>query len=350
METAVADLEQLCAALGLDRDRVAAALHRERAAETSALSMPWFARLVVGVGAWVTALSAIGVGTAFMALLGTDVEGMLSLFGVVFMALGLWVLRKEGVGIFAGQLGTATAAAGVALIAAGIGMETREAWIAALAASAVTAIIIVATPKRTLQFLSALLAAVLIAISLVQDKIAWYLDFASLAGVAGVLLTLRPPQRDLQPTATVLLLLFPVLGIFASLDMSMYMEAPPAGGWFARVLHIGLFAWLASLHWARTEEVGRTRLIYFAPLAAIVCLVLPAGGSAALVIMMLAFVIGSRPLALLGTLLQIHYLWRFYYDMELTLLVKSGVLTATGVVILVVWWLMHRQAESELRR
>jgi uncharacterized membrane protein len=76
---------------------------------------------------------------------------------------------------------------------------------------------------------------------------------------------------------------------------------------------------------------------------------LPPGGSAALVIMMLAFVIGSRPLALLGTLVQIYYIWRFYYDMDVTLLIKSGMLFAVGVVLLLAWWLMIRRSPEGVR-
>ena len=341
------DVNRLCEALQLDRDAVQSTLERGRSMETSALSMPWFARMVVGIGAWLTALSAIGTGSVFLfMLIGTETTGTLALLGAAVLGLALWILRRKGTGAYADQLGTATAAAGVGMIAAGVGLQTHEASLAALATIAVTALIVVATPKRTLQFLSALLAAVLVAVTLIDEEIPYYLDVAALAGPAGVWLTVRPPRRDLQPTAIVLLLLFPVLGIFGAMDVSMLMETPRAGGWFAIALHIGLFLWLANLHRARADEAARERLRYLVPLAALVCLLLPAGGSAALVTMMLAFVIGSRPLALLGTLLQIHYLWRFYYDLDITLLAKSGVLTAAGIALLAAWWLLQRRTAA----
>jgi uncharacterized membrane protein len=65
--------------------------------------------------------------------------------------------------------------------------------------------------------------------------------------------------------------------------------------------------------------------------------------------MMLAFVLGSRPLALLGTLLQIHYILRFYYDLEITLLAKSGILVAVGAVLLMAWWLVLRRTPEGVR-
>ncbi|MEE4163002.1 MAG: DUF4401 domain-containing protein [Woeseiaceae bacterium] len=339
------DLERFCAQLNVDRDAAAAALAAERAEATSALSMPWFARLVVGVGAWITALSAIGVGSVFLfRVIGTETTGSLVVLGAGFLALGLWMLRRDGIGTFADQLGTAVAAAGVGMIAGGFAESSNALWLAALATAFATAVVILLTPKRTLQFLAALLAAVLFAMALVVDKVPYYLDIAALAGPAGVLLVLRPPRRDLQPTAIVLLLLLPVLGIYGAMDFSVYIDSPPPGGWFAKVLHIGLFGWLAMLHWTHGGEAERSGLKVFVPVAAVVCLLLPAGGSAALVIMMLAFVVGSRPLALLGTLLQIHYLWRLYYDLDVTLLAKSGVLTAAGIVLLVAWWLLQRRS------
>jgi uncharacterized membrane protein len=61
---------------------------------------------------------------------------------------------------------------------------------------------------------------------------------------------------------------------------------------------------------------------------------MPAGGSAALLMMMLAFTLGSRALAVIGTLLQVYFIWRFYYDLEASLLDKSLVLMGVGVLLL----------------
>jgi uncharacterized membrane protein len=90
-------------------------------------------------------------------------------------------------------------------------------------------------------------------------------------------------------------------------------------------------------------------LSVFAVAAIAVGMLLPPGGAAALMILMLAFVLGSRPLALLGVLLQINYIWRFYYDMEVTLLVKSGILVAVGAVLVLAWWLMMRRSPEGAR-
>jgi uncharacterized membrane protein len=346
------ELNQFCAELGVDVDDARQALMGEGGDETSALAMPWYVRLVVGVGAWVTAMAAIGLGAAIVFVaLDVEFDGGIAVLGAAYLIVGLILLRQDESGVYLTQLGIAVTAAGVAMIALGVGLQSDELWTATLATVVVTAVLIFAAPSRTLQFLAALLAAWLFGITLLEQKVPYYLDIVALAGPAGVVLMLKPLQRDLQPTALVLLLLFPLFAIFGPSEFSwVYGSVPDAGGWFAKGLHIGLFLWLVSIHWARaaTRDV-RERLGPFAVAAVIVCVLLPPGGSAALVIMMLAFVLGSRPLALLGTLLQIYYLWRFYYDMDVTLLVKSGMLSAVGAVLLFVWWLMMRRAPEGVR-
>jgi uncharacterized membrane protein len=111
-----------------------------------------------------------------------------------------------------------------------------------------------------------------------------------------------------------------------------------------------MFLFLVAIHWSRTETAdARSRLRLFAIAAVIVGFLLPPGGSAALAIMMLAFVLASRPLALLGVLLQIYYLWTFYYTLEMTLLTKSVLLMAVGAVLLVLWWLSVRRSPEGIR-
>jgi hypothetical protein len=336
------ELSRFCAEFGIDVDAARQALIRERGEETSAFGMPWYVRLVVGVGAWVTAMAAIGLG---------EFDGGIGVLGAVYFIVGLMLLRQQDSGVYLTQLGIAVAAAGVAMIALGVGLQTDELWTATLATVVVTAVLIFVAPSRTLQFLAALLAAWLFGMTLLEQKVPYFLDIVALAGPAGVVLMLKPLQRDLQPTALVLLLLFPAFAIFGPGEFRwLFGSGAEAGGWFAKGLHIVLFLWLVSIHWERaTTPDVRDRLGPFAVAAVIVCVLLPPGGSAALVIMMLAFVLGSRPLALLGTLLQIYYIWRFYYDMDVTLLVKSGMLSGVGAVLLLGWWLMMRRSPEGVR-
>jgi hypothetical protein len=345
------ELREFCANLQLDENRALEAVRIERGEETSALAMPWYVRLVVGVAAWITALVAIVLGAAILTVvLDTESGTAIFMLGAVYFVPGIVLLRDRGSGIFLTQLGLAMAAAGVALIAAGLGIEMEEVYAASVASAALTALIIATTTNRTLQFLSALLTAVLFCVTLADKEVPYYVDIVSLGGLAGVALMLRPPQRDVQPLAVVLLLMFPILAIFGPETVGWLIKPGKAAGWFAKTLHIGIFLWLVFIHWQRaTMPQARERLMPFAVAAVLVCMLLPPGSSAALVIMMLAFVLGSRPLALLGTLLQIHYILRFYYDLEITLLAKSGILVAVGAVLLMAWWLVLRRTPEGVR-
>jgi hypothetical protein len=341
------DLKQFCAEVGIDEDRAFEALAQERGEVTSALAMPWYVRLVVGVGAWVTAIAAIALGVAIISLSGSDsFETMLIMLGVVYLVLGLFLLRIAKSGVFATQLGAAISAAGVAMIAAGT-FFSFEVLPALLVCIVLTTVIIIMTPNRTLQFLAALLTAGFFVSALIDLGIPYYLGIVALAGPAGMVLILRPFQRDLRPMAVVLLLVFPIFDWFYVdvASFAYYEQTVATGGWFAKALNIGLFLSLVAIHWRRAAISDvRTRLSVFAVAAIVVGLLLPPGGAAALMILMFAFVLGSRPLALLGILLQINYIWRFYYDMEVTLLIKSGILVAVGAALVLASWLMMRRS------
>lgn len=343
----MSELRQFCEAFNIAEDKARGVLTDVREEATSALAMPWYARMIIGVGAWVTALIAIALGGAILMLFDLENELAIAGFGALYFGAGLWSLRRAAEHVYATQLGIAITAAGTAMIAAGIGLEFEEIWAAAFVSVALTAIIILTSRARSLQFLAALLSALLITFALTVENTPYFLDIAALAGPLGVFMMLRPTRRDTQPTAVVLLLLMPAFGIFGGIR-AMIWEAGVPGGWFAQILNIAVFLGLAGIHWKHTVTDGeRARLAIFAVAAVIVSIALPPGGSAALVILMLAFVLGSRPLALLGVLLQVHYIWRFYYDMQVSLLVKSGILAAVGAVLLAAWWLMQRSARQE---
>ncbi len=51
-------------------------------------------------------------------------------------------------------------------------------------------------------------------------------------------------------------------------------------------------------------------------------------------------------LAALGIAAHIWFLSRFYYDLQLDLLEKSGMLVAAGAVLLALWWAWSRGARE----
>ena len=305
--------------------------------------MPWYVRWIVGIGAWITALVLIALGGAIVfALLELDDPGALAVFGIAYLVLGLALLKKEDSGVFAQQLGIATSAAGAALVTGGIAAEAESFWAGFIVAALLTAGVIAVSKDKILQFLVAALTAGFYVGALIDNRTPYFIDLAALATPVGLFLLLRPPRRDLMPTAIALLGVFPILSL-TTVDGFYWARYTEQGGTFAQALHVVLFLTLAFLHWRKsTDSKTKIQVTAFAVIAASVCVLLPPGGSAAMLIMMLAFVIGSRPFALLGAALQAQFIARYYYSLDMNLFDKSLLLMAVGALLLLAWWVVQR--------
>jgi hypothetical protein len=278
--------------------------------------LPWYVRLIVGIGAWITAVVLMFLGGAIVIVaLDFETGGALALIGAVYLWVGLWVIRQPDRGIFANQLGVATAAAGAALVSGGLAAEAEEVWVGVPVAAAIAAAVFMVSTNRILQFLTAALAAGFFVATLVSEKTPYALDIAALATPVGLYLLLRPPERDITPAAIVLLLLFPLYSIFI-VPEAYWVRDLEMGGWVARAIHMALFLWLVSLHWKqRTDQRLNQGVVAFIVAALVVCVLLPPGGSAALLIMTFAYVTGSMLFATLGIALQAQYMIRYYYSL-----------------------------------
>jgi len=305
--------------------------------------MPWYVRLVVGIGAWITALVLVALGGAIVfALLEMDEPAVLAVFGIAYLVLGLKLLRKQDSGVFAQQLGIAMSAAGAAMVAGGIAAEAKQLWVGFFVAALLTAGIVKLSTDKILQFLVAALAVSFYVSALIDSRTPYYIDFAALATPVGLLLLLRPPRRDMMPTAIALLGVFPALSLIAA-NGGWWSRNLEQGGTFAQALHIVLFLTLVFLHWRKTtESKTKTQVIAFAVIATSVCVLLPPGGSAAMLLMMLAFVIGSRPIAVIGAALQAQFIAHYYYSLDMNLFDKSLLLIVVGILLLVAWWVVQR--------
>lgn len=303
---------------------------------------PWYARLVIGIGAWVTALVLIALGAVFIFSLLNAENVAFAVFGAVFFVFGLWMLWQGSSSVFAEQLGIAAAAAGGAMLCGGLTLEANSLWAGFVVASIVLLAVVLVTDEKILQFLAAALASGFYATALFDTEAAYALNFIALATPAGIALLLYPPRRDLMPTAVALLLTFPVVTII-SMDRFLWRDDMQQSAQFAQILHIMLFLGLVYLHWRRSASNGANwQVLAFAAAAVLVCLLLPPGGSAAMLILMLSFVIGSRPFAFLGAALQSQFIVRYYYSLEMNLLDKSLLMMGVGGVLLVLWWLARR--------
>jgi len=326
------DIASFSARLDLDEATVRRVLESESSA--AGRSMPWYVLLLLGLGAWITALIMIVFVAVFLDfVVGLDEPGLASAaIGVAMFLCGLLIEAKIRESAFAEQFAIALVAAGAAIAAASVGFEYESFWPAAAAASALTAIDIWRGRNAQQQFLLAALAVGLAIAALSDAMVAGRVDIVALALPIGALLYLRPPLKDVRPTATALLLAMPFYAIVVD---TLYDPTYGSASWPARIIATATILVLAWLR-GRRPVIPTMRLhhLVIAVVAAAICLLLPPGGSAALVILMLAFTLGHWPLAITGVLLEIYFVPRFYYDLDLSLLTKSWILMAVGIALL----------------
>lgn len=346
------DLNQLCAAFGIDQASAKNAIAEGNQATDR--HAPWFVQALMGLGSWIAALVVI-VFSGFLLELLFDMNGResfgsaLCVLGVLFFGPAFFMLKRKSDGIFANQFGTAIAAAGQGMVAGGAGLAADSVATAALVSIPFCILIAMVLESRALQAISTAWTVILGLMALGDLEFTYPLELTALGVAAGVFLTLRPPQRDLAPSAMVLLVLGPIVAILTDfrtdfgIDYTFFFA-----GWGARAIYGAVSVYLFYALWQRTEDrQAKIRIALFALAAVVLSFLLPPGGSAAITLMILAFVLGSHLLALLGILLQIYFLSKYYYDLDLTLLTKSMVLMAAGIIILGLWTLMMRTRTAE---
>jgi len=348
------DLQQFASAFGIDPTNARDALDRKR--ETSDAAAPWFVQGLLALGSWIAALVIIAFGGVLLIVVfeldADSTFGMvLGIMGLGVFALGFLILKSSTEGIFANQFGTAIAAAGQAMVAIGTGMYFDSVVAAAVVSIPFCVLVATHANSRALQTLSSASTVVLALLALGDLQFEFPLEITALGVVAGAYLTLRPPLRDLTPTALVLLMTGPLAAIMAGfLNEFGVAYSFFLAGWGARAVYGALSAYLFYTLWRQArDQPTRIRIALFALAAVVLSVMLPPGGSAAITIIVLAFVLGSHLLAVLGIGLQIYALSKFYYDLDITLLTKSMILVGAGIIMLALWAVMIRTQPKEQR-
>jgi hypothetical protein len=329
-------LAALCAATGID----AAAARAVLGARDQRDDAPWYMQAVLGVGAWITAIAGLAFAWVVMDLvLGVDEPNeVVALAGVLVFAASLWLLHHRPEGAFAAHAAIAFATAGTLMAAAGIGVRADSVWAAAVAMLPFAAVAVWQQRSLLLQFLVASAALILLVVAIWDQWDRMVADLPALFIPVGAALLLYPPRCDVRPTAFALLIVPQLLEIVIS---NFESGSTFWFGWPAKGLLLAVFAVLFFLNWRPTADSQARVLAAAAGMAAaVVAFLLPTGASAALVLLALAYTLGSRFLAILGALAQVYFIWRFYWDLQETLLIKSIILMAAGAILLTCYGLL----------
>ncbi|MEQ8396332.1 DUF4401 domain-containing protein [Thalassobaculum sp.] len=328
----------LCRRLDLDSETVHAI-----ATATAHSDLPWYMHVLTGIGAWFAATAMIlTVGAAiFPALDESSLPLTAATFGAVVATVSA-ITHRSHKQAFAVQLAVAGALAGQGLLAGGMGWQFESVTVAAVLAGSTTTLFIVLIKDQLLQFLASTATLCLIQAALIGHDMPQAGGLLAAPALAGALtLLIRPlgPQ-DLRGLAYALLLI-PVAA------QSVLGVGGLSADWLARATYaIGLIAMLWLLWHDATP--GRRALVAVAGAAALLLgAVIAAGMLASLLLLTLAYTLGNRMLASLGVAATVWFLGQFYYDLELDLLQKSGMLVGAGLLLLALWWHWHRQSATE---
>jgi len=329
-------LAAFCARTGIDQAAACRLLDAGKMREES----PWYMQAVLGIGAWVTAIASLFFAWAVLDLgFGIDEPNLVvAIIGAIVFALSLWLLHRWPDGAFVSHTAVALATAGTLLVAAGIGVAANSMGQAAAATLPFAAVAIWQQRSLVLQFLIVSVAVILADLAVWDHWEHVIADLPAICIPAGAALLLYPPRRDVWPAAFVLLVVPQLMEIVVS-DLEngwtwLY-------GWPAKALLVATFVCLFAVNWRQAADPhGRSLALAGAIAAVAVAVLLPTGVTAAMVLLALAYTMGSRSLAVIGALMEIYFIWRFYFDLQTTLLTKSIILMSAGGTLLICCGLM----------
>ncbi|HEX7085923.1 MAG TPA: DUF4401 domain-containing protein [Vicinamibacterales bacterium] len=322
---------------------------RLRAALTgSGGMMPWYVRVLIGGGTWLGTLFLLGF---FFLLLGdafTDPTTPAIGLGLPMVAAALWLQRFRG--DFARQLALVLSLTGQMLVIFATGAVTGSEERAALLALLFGIGLLPLHPDRVHRFFSTLIAIGGLLVLLHESRVPGGAQIGALLLVALAAgfwrlfpAAWRGRHRELLdaavPAIVVALLVLLAMSSFEGLgsaDVTYWHRFGPVTtvGTAAALLAVG-----ASIF--REHRVELTAPIPLAAAAAVVAIAVFAWRApaipVALLVIVLAFDRRNQVVLGLGAAFFVIFGALFYYDLQLTLLQKSGALAGSGLVCLAAW-------------
>ena len=331
--------------LGLEAESVAGILFSEANRD-----QPWYMSVFLAIAGILTALlGCLFFGSLLGLVIGIDDETALGILGLIIFAISIVLRRKTDSPYVQHMLNTMIIVGGLsAAIGFGFTLKDFDAIVVLLIVLSVLVLIFVR--DRILEFLSSAAIVTLLGMELYHIKVPMVESLILIIStVLGVVLLTRPIGQRLYKAAGTAFLMAPaILGIAlvhsqrwtSSVDASRFSD-----DWLARIISlIVLLGGVIYLNRGRALTDFKPPVVVLLPLL-IGAAFVPLGGASALLLMLTGYILGSRSLAIIGTLLQIYFLTMFYYDLSLDLLTKSIVLFVSGLVFLGVWFFVRRKEE-----
>jgi len=314
---------------------------------------PWYVRVMLGIAGWLAAaflLGFVGVGFAFVMKSQTASVAV----GFMLIAAAYAVFRMAPRNDFSAMFGLAVSFAGQALVAFGI-MGLLERHLTDAAPYTLLALIEAALAVVMPNFIHRVVSAYGAALAFVYAcEVSGFHALAAGILAASVALVWLQEARFGKFVAAALPIGYGLtLGLIQVEGMASWRHS------LALLLHekslLGASPWigealvaiaLLASAWVlmrRAEwKPGEPRTLLGLAAAALIGLASfkAPGIGAGLMIVLVGFANGNRVLAGLGIASLLFYISSYYYLLDTTLLAKSGVLLATGAVLLGVRWVI----------
>jgi uncharacterized membrane protein len=358
MQLTVADVFGRLVAEGLAPPE---SLARARAALEGSADMtpPWYARVIAGFGAWIATGCLIG----FLAIAKIiDNETGTTIVGVLLVAVGVYARRQaEPHRDFIRQLSLAVSLAGQVLVVVGVRELTDSTAAAGLAALAMSGVVITVVSDQAHRFMAAFTGSIGLIATMASGKLAWYVGSLGPLGdvilrgsdiAAALLIGLiayiwrvdvreRSPERTemLEPvgygTVAALLVMLVFSSWFVELeDFTRGRRAGAAAWTLGAATTIVIAIALSALMVKILRELRATSVTVVIPILLAVLTLPTPGIIAAVGLLALGFDRRNRALIGIATVFLVKFVSMYYYSMKLTLLEKSVVLVASGLLML----------------
>ncbi len=320
--------EGLITAAQLEPAKVAALARRA--------ATPWFVRVLIGAGAWVSAM-LIGIVFALMDLFRS--APALFIFGALLYAGGAF-LRRVVKGDFSVQFSLAAGLAGAGMMIASAGVGSNENAVVVLASFVVSTVTVVVFPDVVMRFLATGVVCLTLVLGLHEAALGPDGAVAVVAIAAGLAwhfeprLLQHPWSRPLQrPVAWGLVVSLLAFQLSTVIDGGDDLRVGPAASVsVALALLVLVFALAREQSAPVTSEPVLVALTAAVVLGAV--MLRSPGVLAALYVAVLAFHRRSPVMLGLAMLFLVVFLVNFYFRMEVTLLSRSLVLLASGALLL----------------
>lgn len=319
----------------------------------AAVRTPWPIRVMLGIAGWLAALFVM----ALVLMIDDDVyrrPAVAFAAGLLVCGGAFALFRSLAGNVFAAQFGFALSLAGQGLFLAGIGklvrfdFDTSSFLLLALIEAAAAAIM----PNAIHRTLTTYACGVCLFLATSRLGLPAATTALAALGVVLVWLVIEAPElrrEVLDPLGYgfALILLCADGSLLFGPDvwraLSPRGDAVPAYFVWSAAIATGAMLFFAA--WRLTPRAGSGLLLVALPVA--IGGVFAPGISAAMLLLILGFAQSSRPLIGIGLLSFAGFLGTFYYQLTQTLLIKSAILTGTGVALLVLRRLLP---ESEAPR